>query len=111
MKEISEWEEFLLKYGLKRFSEIKNIKIYHSENSKTVPIISFTLDSIHPHDVAGLLNEKKVAIRAGHCCAMPLMEVLKAKGGVCRASFSLYNTLEDIDILIDSLKEIQKRFE
>ncbi|MDP3992020.1 MAG: cysteine desulfurase [Nanoarchaeota archaeon] len=107
---IKEWEDYLLKYALKRLNEIPGIKIYNSGQDSSVSLVSFTLPGIHPHDVAELLNEKKIAIRAGHMCAMPLMEVLGAKGGVCRASLSFYNTLEDIDALVDSLKEIQEKF-
>ena len=107
---IEKWENYLLKYALSRLKEIPSIKLYNSNSDKSVSLISFNLPGIHPHDVAELLNEKKIAIRAGHMCAMPLMETLKAKGGVCRASFSFYNTLEDIDVLVDSLKEIQMRF-
>lgn len=107
---IKEWENYLLKYAFRRLKEIPEIKIYNPGEDKSVSLVSFNLPGIHPHDVAGLLNEKKIAIRAGHCCAMPLMEILKASGGVCRASFSLYNTLEDIDLLVDILKEIQEKF-
>jgi len=107
--EISNWEKKLTNYALSRLSEIPGIKIYHPKNND-IPIVSFNLPRIHPHDVAGLLDEKKIAIRAGHCCAMPLMEVLNSKGGVCRASFSIYNTLEDIDLLVDALKEVQEKF-
>jgi len=74
-------------------------------------LVSFNLPGIHPHDVASLLDQKKIAVRAGHMCAMPLMAALSVKGGVCRASFSFYNTLEDIDALVDSLKEIKQKFE
>ena len=109
IKNIKEWEDYLFKYALKRLKEIPEIKIYNPEEN-SISLISFNLSGIHPHDVAGLLNEKKIAIRAGHCCAMPLMEILKSKGGVCRASFSIYNTLEDIDLLVDVLKEIQEKF-
>jgi len=110
LKEVREWESYLLKYALKRLKEIPGIKIYNPGDEKSISLVSFNLPGIHPHDVAGLLDEKKIAIRVGHCCAMPLMEILNSKGGVCRASFSLYNTLEDIDLLVDSLKEIQEMF-
>jgi cysteine desulfurase/selenocysteine lyase len=110
LEEIANWEKKLTSYALSRLNEVPKIIIYHPKNNNT-PIISFNLPGIHPHDVAGLLNEKKIAIRAGHCCAMPLMEIIKAKGGVCRASFSFYNTLEDIDLLVDSLKEIKEKFD
>ncbi len=107
---IVKWENYLFKYALKRLKEIPGIKIYNPGEEKSVSLISFNLPGIHPHDVAELLNEKKIAIRAGHMCAMPLMSVLKVKGGVCRASLSFYNTLEDIDALVDSLKEIKEKF-
>ena len=110
LENIVRWEAYLLKYVLKRLREIPDIKIYNPGENKSVPLVSFTLPGIHPHDVASLLDEKKIAIRAGHMCAMPLMSSLKAKGGVCRASFSFYNTFEDIDALVDSLKEIQEKF-
>lgn len=110
MENIREWESFLLKYSIKRLKEIPGIEIYNPGEGKSVSLISFNLPGIHPHDVAELLNQKKIAIRAGHMCAMPLMEVIKAKGGVCRASLCFYNTLEDIDALIDELKEIQEKF-
>ena len=104
-------ENQLLKYALKRLKEISNIIIYNSGANKSVSLISFNIKNIHPHDVASLLDQKKIAIRAGHMCAMPLMSSLRVKGGVCRTSFSFYNTFEDIDALVDSIKEIQGRFE
>ena len=109
LEEITRWEEQLTKYTLNRLVEVENIRIYHPKD-KAVSVISFNLQGIHPHDVAQILSEKKIAIRAGHMCAMPLMSSLDVKGGVCRASFSFYNTFEDIDLLVDSLKEIKKRF-
>ncbi|MDP3991900.1 MAG: cysteine desulfurase [Nanoarchaeota archaeon] len=107
---MGKWEDYLLKYALKRLKEVPGINIYNPGADSSVSLVSFNVGSIHPHDVAELLNEKKIAIRAGHMCAMPLMEVLGVKGGVCRASFSFYNTLEDIDALVDSLKEIKEKF-
>ena len=109
-QEIMAWERFLLRYTLKRLKEIPDIKIYNPGEESSVSLVSFNLLGIHPHDVAELLNQKKIAIRAGHMCAMPLMSVLKSPGGVCRASLAFYNTLEDIDALVESLKEIQEKF-
>ncbi len=110
IENIKEWENQLLKYTLKRLNEVSNIKIYSSGLDKSVSLISFNLPGIHPHDVASLLDQKKIAIRAGHMCVMPLMSALGVKGGVCRVSLAFYNTFEDIDVLVDSLKEIQERF-
>ena len=111
LNSIKEWEDYLLKYALKRLKEIPSIKIYNPGADSSVSLVSFNLPGIHPHDVASLLDQKKIAVRAGHMCAMPLMAALSVKGGVCRASFSFYNTLEDIDALVDSLKEIKQKFE
>ncbi len=110
IENIKQWENQLLKYTLKRLNEVKDIIIYNSDFNNKASIISFNIKGIHPHDVAELLNEKKIAIRAGHMCAMPLMSELNAKSGVCRASLAFYNTFEDIDALVDALKEIQEKF-
>jgi len=110
LENISDWENQLLKYTLKRLDEVLDIAIYNPGADKSASIVSFNLKGIHPHDVAELLNQKKIAIRAGHMCAMPLMEILGVKGGVCRVSLAFYNTFEDIDALVDTLKEIQERF-
>ena len=110
IENIRNWEDQILKYALKRLKEVPGIKIYNPGADSSISLVSFTLPGIHPHDVAELLNEKKIAIRAGHMCAMPLMSTIKEKGGVCRASLSFYNTFEDIDALVDSLKEIKEKF-
>jgi len=106
-----EWEDYLLKYALKRLKEIPSIKIYNPGADSSVSLVSFNLPGIHPHDVASLLDQKKIAVRAGHMCAMPLMSSLGVKGGVCRVSLAFYNTFEDVDALVDALKEIRERFE
>jgi cysteine desulfurase/selenocysteine lyase len=69
-------------------------------------VISFNVDDVHPHDVASILDMNGVAIRAGHHCAQPLMEYLKVNA-TCRASLYFYNTKEDIDIFLDSLKKVR----
>lgn len=104
---IKMWESKLVDYCLKKLKEIQGINTYSSGQGS---LISFNLEGVHPHDIAELLNEDKIAIRAGHQCTMPLMKILGAKGGVCRVSFSIYNTFEDIDKLAESLKKIKEKF-
>ena len=110
LENIAEWEKELTEYASKKLSEVEGIKIYHPKK-KDAPVISFNLNGVHPHDVASLLDHKRIAIRAGHNCTIPLMKKLGLQGGVCRVSLAFYNTLGDIDALIYALKKIQKRFE
>ena len=105
---IRKWENELLNYAIKKIEKIGEIKIYNSMRN-TSAILSFNLNKIHPHDVASLLNDHNIAVRAGHHCNMPLMKSLGIKGTV-RASFCFYNTKEDVDKLVNALKEINERF-
>lgn len=73
------------------------------------PVISFTIDGAHPHDVAEILNRKNIAVRAGHHCTMPLMKYLGISG-TTRVSFGIYNTTEDINKLLEGLEEVKKIF-
>ena len=70
-------------------------------------IVSFLLDNIHPHDVATFLAEDNIAVRAGHHCTQPLLEQMGVRATL-RASFSIYNTREEIDRMTDKLTEIQR---
>ncbi|GIU68165.1 MAG: cysteine desulfurase [Candidatus Pacearchaeota archaeon] len=108
IENIEEWEKKLLDYTLEKIKDIKGIKIYNSGKNSS-GILSFNLEGIHPHDVASLLDEQGIAIRAGHHCNMPLMKILGVPG-TCRISFYLYNTFEDIDALISTLKKIKDKF-
>ncbi len=111
INQISKHEQELKNYALNKLKNIKDIKIYHSNNlSNTSGIISFNLKNIHSHDVASLLNDYNIAIRAGHHCCMPLMSALNIQG-TCRISFGIYNTKEDIDKLYNALIKIQEVFE
>jgi len=110
IENIEEWEKTLLRCASSKLKEIEGIKIYNAGLTKSSGIISFNLKKIHPHDVAQLLDEKGIAIRAGHHCNMPLMKKLGISG-TCRASFYIYNTFEDIDALVSALKKIKERFE
>ncbi|MBS3080199.1 cysteine desulfurase [Candidatus Pacearchaeota archaeon] len=106
---IREHEKELLEYALDKLNEIKNIEIYNPGKDKSLSVISFNIKEIHPHDVASILNDYNIAIRAGHHCCMPLMKKLNIPG-TCRISLSIYNTKEDIDSLINGLKKVQEVF-
>jgi len=108
-KKIQEHEKELTIYALEKLKTIKNIQIYNPGAEKILPVISLNLTNIHPHDVATILNESNIAIRAGHHCCMPLMKKLGITG-TCRASLSIYNTKEDIDKLVEGLKKVQEVF-
>jgi len=105
IENIAKWETELMKYAAKKIKTVPGIKIYNPGIEKSIGIISFTLKGIHPHDVAEILNLDKIAIRAGHNCAMPLMKKLDVPA-VSRASFYFYNTFEDVDKFIDNLNKV-----
>ncbi len=110
MKNIREYEEKLTAYALKTLSEIKGVKIYGPTNTTDRgSVISFTVEGIHPHDVATILDRYEIAVRGGHHCAMPLMNLLGITGTI-RASLSFYNTKEEIDALAAGIKKAQEVF-
>ena len=110
MDNIQSHEKELTTYALKRLQEIKDLKIHGSlDVKKRIGVISFSMEKIHPHDIAAILDTKGIAIRAGHNCAQPLMKFLQVPA-VGRASFYLYNKKEDVDMLIDGLLEVKKVF-
>lgn len=111
LENIADWERQLTNYTLEKLKKIPEIKIYNPMANKSAGIISFNLGKIHPHDVSALLDEKGIIIRAGHCCVMPLMKKLGVPQGISRISFSIFNTFEEIDNIIEVLKKIKKRFE
>ena len=101
MYTITKYEKKLLNYGQEKLQNIPGLSIYGKAKEKGA-VISFNIDNIHPHDVAQLLDKEGVAIRAGHHCAQPLMDKLGVTA-TARASFYLYNDLEDIDKLVAAL--------
>ncbi|MEK6817574.1 MAG: SufS family cysteine desulfurase [Nanoarchaeota archaeon] len=106
---IKEHEKKIFGYALEKLKTLKNIIIYNPGINKSFSVISFNIKGVHPHDVASILNEYHIAIRAGHHCCMPLMKKLGISG-TCRASFSIYNTKEDVDKLVLGLKKVQEIF-
>ena len=107
METVFAHEKKLTAYALKQFQGLSGVKVYGP--AERVGVISFNLNGIHPHDVASILNEDGIAIRAGHHCAMPLHTALGIDAS-CRASFYLYNTMEEVDALVASLQRAQKLF-
>ena len=89
-------------YALKQLKLLPNLKIIGAAKDKS-SIISFTIGELHPHDVDTILNQKAVAVRTGHHCTMPLMDFYQIPGTI-RASFSFYNSKEEVDVLISALE-------
>jgi cysteine desulfurase/selenocysteine lyase len=106
---ISAYEDELLEYALGKLSEYEWIKIYGHGGGERVGVISFNVDGVHPHDVAGVLDEEGIAVRSGQHCAQPLMAELGMDNAV-RMSFYLYNTIEEIDLAVEVIKRARKLF-
>ncbi|PTF96983.1 cysteine desulfurase [Staphylococcus chromogenes] len=96
-------------YAYEKMSEIEGIDIYGPDKDKRAGIITFNLKDVHPHDVATALDTEGVAVRAGHHCAQPLMKWLNVSS-TARASFYIYNTKEDVDQLVEGLKQTKEFF-
>lgn len=110
LENIYDHEEGLLNYALEKMSEFDWIKVYgHGAKTESVGVISFNVEDVHPHDVAGMLDEQGIAVRSGHHCAQPLMQQL-SMDYTARVSFYLYNTKEEIDLCINTLKKVKKLF-
>ncbi len=107
--EIQKLENDLLVYASEALSKIKGLKIVGTAKNK-VPLVSFTLDNCHPHDLGTILDQHGIAIRAGHHCAMPLMNELKVIA-TARASFGIYNTREEIDRLVSGVEAARRMFD
>ncbi|EPN9733076.1 cysteine desulfurase [Listeria monocytogenes] len=103
-------EQALASYAIEEMSKIEGITIYGPKDaSKRCGLVTFNLEGAHPHDIATILDEDGIAIRAGHHCAQPLMKWLDVSS-TARASFYIYNTKEEIDALINGLKLTKEYF-
>ena len=101
-------EATLTDHAIARLSTIDGIKIYGRAQDRG-GVVSFSLDKAHAHDVATLLDRQGIAVRAGHHCAQPLMQRLGVDS-TSRASFGVYTTLEEIDVLADTLTRVREFF-
>jgi len=101
-KAIAAYEDALLKNATKKLLEIEGLRIYGTSENKAA-VISFNIEGLHPYDIGSILDKLGVAVRTGHHCAQPIMDFYKIPGTV-RASFSFYNTTDEIDILVEGVK-------
>lgn len=109
MKDIAAHEHEITEYALERLEEIPGVKLFGPSADKKGGVAAFTLDGVHPHDVAQILDRDGIAVRAGHHCAQPLHE----KFGIpatSRASFYLYSTKEEVDVLVRGLYKVKEMF-
>ncbi len=103
------YEGELLAHALDRLSGHEWIKIYGHAGGERLGVISFNVEGVHPHDVAGVLDEEGIAVRSGHHCAQPLMAALGMDYAV-RMSFYVYNTKEEIDLAVEAIKKAKRLF-
>ncbi|HEX9974244.1 MAG TPA: cysteine desulfurase [bacterium] len=106
---IAAHEKEIITYALERLFEIPGVHVLGPEAKFKGGVAAFTFDGIHPHDVAQVLDQSGIAVRAGHHCAMPLHEKYNIPA-TTRASFYLYNTLDEVDLLIEGLYKVKKFF-
>ncbi len=109
MERIAAHEHEVTAYALDRLAEIPGVKLFGPSAEKKGGVAAFTLDGIHPHDVAQILDKDGIAVRAGHHCAQPLHE----KFGIpatSRASFYLYTTKDEVDVLVTGLYKVKEMF-
>ncbi len=110
MDKIHEHEQIMTAYALERLAEVPGVTVYGPSADKKGAVAAFSVEGVHAHDVAQLLDSYGVAVRAGHHCAMPLHDDVLCVPATSRASFYLYNTPREIDIFIDALYQVKKTF-
>ncbi|HNF94160.1 MAG TPA: cysteine desulfurase [Anaerolineales bacterium] len=109
ISDIAAHEHEITEYALERLEEIPGIKLFGPSADKKGGVAAFTLEGVHPHDVAQILDQDGIAVRAGHHCAQPLHE----KFGIpatSRASFYLYSTKDEVDMLVKGLYKVKEMF-
>jgi len=109
MENIARHEHSVISYALEALSEVDGLEIFGPAADHKGAVAAFTMPGIHPHDVAQILDSQGIAVRAGHHCAMPLHDKFNLPA-TTRASFYVYNSTDDVDLLVDGLKKVQKVF-
>ena len=111
MENIHQHEQEIVSYLLPKMQEMEGVTVYGPRDpEKHSGVISFTIDGIHPHDVATALDMEGFAVRAGHHCAQPLMRWLDVPA-TCRASFYIYNTLQEAEQFLEALEKVKEFFQ
>jgi cysteine desulfurase/selenocysteine lyase len=100
---IQQQELELLEYATKRLLEIDGLKIFGTAKDKT-SVVSFNIEGIHPYDIGTIIDKLGIAVRTGHHCAQPIMDFFEIPGTI-RASFAFYNTIEEIDVMVEAVKK------
>ncbi len=111
MEKIRKHEIDITRYALKRLSQVDGVTVYgpkEKDVERRGGAISFNVQGAHPHDVAQIFNSEGIAIRAGHHCAMPLVNEVLGEAAVSRMSFYLYNKQEEVDKAIDAIEKVRK---
>ncbi len=110
MEAVYAHERKLLEYALERLLSLEGLVVYGPHDPEDrLGVISFNVEGVHPHDLAGILDEEGIAVRSGHHCAQPLMARL-GMDNTARASFYLYNTEDEIDRLLEGIQKAQRLF-
>jgi cysteine desulfurase/selenocysteine lyase len=109
MAAVQAHEREIVTYALDRLEEVPGVRVYGPPAERRGGVAAFSLENVHPHDVAQVLDRDGIAIRAGHHCAMPLHDRYGLPA-TSRASFYLYNVPEDVDHLINGLYKVKKVF-
>ena len=108
---INKVEQEVTEYAVNELYKLNFIEMYVTPNKQNhSSVVSFNVKGVHPHDVASILDVNGVCIRSGNHCAQPLLRYM-GMDSTCRASFSIYNTKEDVDKLVDALNKTYKMFE
>lgn len=108
MENIAAYEDELLDYGTRKLLEIEGVRIIGTAKEKT-GVLSFLIDDIHPYDAGSIIDKFGIAVRTGHHCAQPVMDIFGIPGTI-RASLAMYNTREEIDLLAEAILQVKKMF-
>jgi len=109
MERVRAHERDVTEYALEALGEVPGVTLFGPPAGERSGVVSFSVDGIHPHDLATILDRHQVAIRAGHHCAQPLMDRLDV-AATARASFYLYSKRDEVDVLVEGIRDAQRIF-